>query len=107
MGEFCEWNQVYPIVLMVVAEDSQELFNLLVHPLRFPICLWVISRAKHRSDSQLFPEFMGELGHELRAPVRYYFGQKTMSVEYIILKEGGSLFCHYCFLARGDDDPLG
>ena len=92
---------------MVVAEDSQELFNLLVYPFRFPICLWMVSCAKHGSDSQLFPEFAGELGRELRASIRYYFGWKTVSVKYIILEEGCSFFRRYCFLARGDDDPLG
>ena len=66
VGEFCEWNQIYPIVLVVVAEDSQELFDLLVYPFRFPICLWVISRTECRSNSQLLPEFTGELGCELR-----------------------------------------
>ena len=92
---------------MVVAEDSQELFDLLVYPLHFPICLWMVSRAKRGSDSQLFPEFAGELGHELRASIRYYFCRKTVSVEYIILEEGYSFFHCYCFFARGDDDPLG
>ena len=107
VGEFCEQNQIYPIVLMVVAEDSQELFNLLVYPLCFPIYLWVVGCAKCGSDSQLLPEFMGELGHKLRTLVRYYFGRKTMSVEYIILKQGCGFLRHYCFLAKGDDDPLG
>ena len=107
VGEFCKWNQIRPIVLMIVAEDSQELFNLLVYPLHFPIRLWVVSCAECRSNSQLFPEFVGELGHELRTPIRYYFGWKTMSVEYVVLEKGCGLFHRYCFLARGDDDPLG
>ena len=106
VGEFCEWNQIYPIVLMVVAEDSQELFDLLVYLLRFPICEWVISCAECGSDSQLFPEFAGELSHKLRTSIQYYFGQKTVSVEYIILGRGCGLFYRDCFLARGDDDPL-
>ena len=79
----------------------------MVYPLRFPIRLWVVSCAQCRSDSQLFPEFAGELGCELRALIQYYFGQKTMSVEYVVLEEGCGFFRHYRFLARGDDDPLG
>ena len=67
----------------------------------------MVSRAERGSDSQLFPEFVGELGCELRASIQYYFGRKAMSVEYIVLEEGGSFFRHYCFPARGDDDPLG
>ena len=67
----------------------------------------MVSHAKCRSDSQLFPEFVGELGCELRASIRYYFGRETVSVEYIVLEEGCSFFCRYRFLARGDDDPLG
>ena len=92
---------------MVVAEDSQELLDFLVYPLRFPICLWVVSHAEHRGDSQLFPEFAGELGRKLRSSIRYYFGQEAVLVEYIILEKGCSFFRHYCFLARGYDDPLG
>ena len=67
----------------------------------------MISRTEHGSDSQLFPEFVGELCYELGASIRYYFGWETMSVEYIILEKGCGLFRHYRFLTRGDDNPLG
>ena len=67
----------------------------------------MVSRAKCGGDSQLFPEFMGELGCELRASIQYYFGQKTVSVEYIVLEEGCGFLHHYSFSARGDDDSLG
>ena len=67
----------------------------------------MISRAERGSDSQLFPEFVGKLGRGLRTSIRYYFGRKTVSIEYIVLEEGCSLFRRYHFFARGDDDPLG
>ena len=66
----------------------------------------MVSCTEHGSDSQLFPEFTGELGCEFGASIRYYFGRKTMSVEYIVLEEGCSFFRHYCFPAGGNDDPL-
>ena len=67
----------------------------------------MVSRAKCRSDPQLFPEFAGELGRELRASIRYYLSWKTVLIEYIVLEEHCGFFHHYRFLARGDNDPLG
>ena len=55
MGEFCEGNQVYPVILVVVAEYPQELFDLLINPFCFSVRLGMISRAKGRSNSQSFP----------------------------------------------------
>ena len=66
----------------------------------------MVSRAKCGSDSQLFPEFAGELGCELRISIRYYFGRKTVLVEYVVLEEGCGFFHRYHFPARGNDDPL-
>ena len=67
----------------------------------------MISHTECGSDSQLFPEFVGELCRELGASIRYYFGRETVLVEYIILEKGCGLFHHYRFLTRGDDNPLG
>jgi hypothetical protein len=39
VGEFSEWEKISPIVCLVVAEDSKELFNFLVDMFRFAIGL--------------------------------------------------------------------
>ena len=51
VGELCEREQVHPIVLVVIAKDLQELFDLSINLFHFSIGLGVISRAKGRCDS--------------------------------------------------------
>ena len=51
VGEFCEREQVHPVVLVVIAKDPQELFDLLIDPFCFSICLGMISHTEGRGDS--------------------------------------------------------
>ena len=44
VGEFGEWEEVGPIILLEVAEYSEELFNFLVDAFCFSICLRVEGR---------------------------------------------------------------
>ena len=41
IGELGQGQKVYPVVLIVIAEDSQKLLEGLVDSLCLSICLWV------------------------------------------------------------------
>ena len=53
--ELCEWEEFGPIVLLVVAVDSEVLFESLVRLLGLTISFWVITRGEMQGHSECFP----------------------------------------------------
>jgi hypothetical protein len=51
VGKFSKWEQVFPIVLLKVTEDMEELFDFLVYTFGFAICLWVKGCGERRFDA--------------------------------------------------------
>jgi len=51
-----KWEKFSPIVLLVVAVDSEILLECLVHPLGLTISFWVISRGEMQGHSECFSE---------------------------------------------------
>ena len=46
IGEFCKWKEHVPIVLLVVAEYSQVLFQGLISPFHLSVTFGVVSRGE-------------------------------------------------------------
>jgi hypothetical protein len=63
--EFCHGQEVCPVVLPLVYEESDVLFQLLVNTFRLAIRLRVISGRESRFDINEPIEFFGELCREL------------------------------------------
>ena len=49
--EFREWKKVVPIILLLVNEKSEELFQFLINPLRLSVSLRVIRGCGCQLDS--------------------------------------------------------
>ena len=39
MREFCKWEEVCPVILLVITKDSEILFDFLVDSFCFSVCL--------------------------------------------------------------------
>ena len=70
VGELCSWQELVPVVLLVIGEDADELFELLIDTLRLAVGLRVVSGGGGRFDPYKTPKFWGELPNELWASVR-------------------------------------
>ena len=58
-------DPVHPVVLVVVDVEPQALFQLLVHPLRLAISLWVVGCGGVVFNAQEFVKADHKLGLEL------------------------------------------
>ncbi len=67
--EFCERQPVGPIILSIVNEDSEILFDLLVNSFSLAIRLGMPGGRCVWRDVEQSVEFLHELGDELRASV--------------------------------------
>ena len=63
--ELREWEEFGPIVLLVVAVDSEILLECLVRPLGLTISFWVIARGEMQGHSECFSERAEEVRDEL------------------------------------------
>jgi len=68
-SKLCKWEEFSPIVLLVVAVDSEILLKCLVCPLGLTISFWVIARGEMQGHSKGFSEQAEEVGDELRTSV--------------------------------------
>jgi len=98
-SELCEWEEFGPIVLLVVAVDSEILFESLVHPLGLTISFWVIARGEMQGHSECFSERAEEVGDELQTSVGGDMGGYSMFGKHVHNKELGKL--------RGGDGVVG
>ena len=89
---------------MVVAENSEELFNFLVDSFHFTVRLGVKGNGEGLTDFELFPCFSHDLECELGASVQDDLLEKAHSLPDMIEIELGGLFCRDGFLTQCDDD---
>ena len=69
VGEFGKGKQVCPIVLLVVAEDAEELFDFLIYAFCFSVGLGVKSCRQCLVDMKFGPCFSHDFGGKLRTSV--------------------------------------
>jgi len=56
ISEFCKWEEVSPVVLLVVAIDAEALFQSLVSMLGLAITFRMVTRGKVQSDVESLSE---------------------------------------------------
>jgi len=90
-SELCKWEEFGPVVLLVVAVDSEILLKCLVCPLSLTISFWVITRGEMQGHSECFSEQAEEVGDELRTSVGGDMGGYSMFGKHMRDKELGKL----------------
>ena len=93
-----------PIVLLVVAENAEELFDFLVYAFCFTIGLGVESCRQGLIYVKLVPSFSHKFGSELWASIGDYVLWESCSSPNIIQVELSSFFCSDSFATGGDND---
>jgi len=98
-SELREWEEFGPIVLLVIAVDSEILLECLVRPLGLTISFWVITRGEMQGHSECFSKRAEEVGDKLRTSVGGDMGGYSMFGKHVRNKELGKL--------RGGDGVVG
>ena len=82
-------DPLIPVVLSLVDEKLEELFNLLVDMLSLAVSLRVIGCRCGNLDSEYLTECAHELGDELHSLVTNYFLWKAVKLPNIVAEELG------------------
>ena len=69
MGKFNKRKEICPVVLLVIAEYSEVLFNFLVDSFCFSICLGMESCGEGLIDPEFLPSFLHNLRSKLGSSV--------------------------------------
>src|SRR3979490_3034898 len=91
--EFAESEELLPIVLPLVHEESKELLQLLVNPFGLAICLWVICGRGCQLYTDEAIELAGEVSYKLRATVRDYDAWGTMVLPALAKEKASRSYC--------------
>ena len=95
-----------PIVLLIVTEDTKELFNFLIYAFRFTIGLGVESCKLGLVYIKFAPGFSHKFGGKLGTSVEDYMLWEFSSSPDVIQVELDSFFYSDRFVARGDDNSF-
>ena len=68
--EFAQGEEFIPVILSLVHEEAEELFELLVDPFGLAVRLWVVCSGRRELNTEKAVEFAGEICDELRASIR-------------------------------------
>ena len=96
-----------PVVLLIGAEDSEDLFEGLVDSLSLSVGFWVISGGEVEIHVQSFPQGTEEDGHELGATVGSNVSRYTMFREDVSNEEFGQAGGVHGICGRDEDALLG
>jgi hypothetical protein len=69
VGELGCQQELIPVVLFVAREDTDELFELLVDAFSLTVSLWMASGGGSGFNTNEAPQFVSELGDELRTMI--------------------------------------
>jgi len=69
VGEFCDWKERGPVVLLIVAVAAEVLFQHLVNAFGLAIAFQVISRSEVKFHVEGFTKSVEEMGDKFRAAV--------------------------------------
>src|SRR5215471_13265786 len=67
--EFRKWKELRPIVLLIIAIDTEVLFKGLIKSFGLPIAFWMITGGKMEFHVQRLTERTEEMRHEFGTPV--------------------------------------
>lgn len=88
--EFCEWEEVCPVVLPLVDEDLEVLLQLLVDSFSLAITLWVVGSGGGELNPKHSVEFPSEFGYKLWSAVRYDLARESMVFPDMLKEEASS-----------------
>jgi len=81
--EFCEWQEPDPVVLSLVGEESEILFQFLVDLFHLSISLKVVGCGGCQLNFKQPIEFPGEFHYELGTSIRDNFPRETMMFPHV------------------------
>src|SRR6266481_3235573 len=87
VGKLGYRDPLVPVILLLVDEEPEELFDLLVDMLSLVVTLRVIGCRCSNLDSKYLTESAHELGDELHSLVTNYFLQKAVKLPNIVAEE--------------------
>ena len=90
VGELGYQDPLIPVILSLVDEELEELFDLLVDMLSLAISLWVIGCRCGNLDSEYLTESTHEFGDELHSLVTNHFLWKTVKLPDIVTEKLGN-----------------
>ena len=67
--ELAQGEEFVPVILSLVHEEAEELFELLVDPFGLAVCLWVVCGRRRELNTEEAVEFAGEVRDELGASI--------------------------------------
>ena len=101
------FQPVRPVILLVIAIDTQYGFQRLICSFRLTVGLWMIGRADVLFDIQLVAELPEELGGEACVAIGDDFLRDAGIREGVISKQPRDFLTSHVFPARDQDDSLG
>jgi hypothetical protein len=102
VGELGTREEVLPVALLVVAEDTEILAEYLVDTLGLAIGLGVESGGHVGLDGEEGEEMAPEVGSEYLVAVRHNVGWQAVETIYVLEEEAGNVGCIGCGLG-GDE----
>ena len=96
-----------PVGLVMVDEYAQVLLDLLVYPLRLPICLWVVRRRRVALDAHQLVKVLHEPGLELGASIVDDLPGNPVQPEDVVSVDLSHAVCCQGCLGRDDVYLLG
>ena len=88
VGKLGDAEPVNPITLVMVDVETQVLLQLLVHPFRLTVCLWMVCCGHGGFNSQRLEQRPEQFRAELGSSVRDELFWDTILGEYVPLEPG-------------------
>ena len=88
--ELGEWEKVHPVILSLIDEKAEVLFQFLIDSLGLAIPLWVEGGRRSKFDAEHAVKLMSELGNKLWSSVRYDSAGQSMVSPDMLEEETGS-----------------
>ena len=91
--EFCQREEVCPVVLSLVDEYLKVLLQFLIDPFRLSVTLWVIGGGGRYLSPKYMVQLPSEFCYELRTSVRDYLAGYAMEFPNMLDKQPGCTCC--------------
>ena len=105
--ELCQGQQVSPVILPLVGEQSEILLQLLVNLFRLSVSLRMVGRSGCNLDSEHPVKLSGEFRNELRSTVGHYLPRYSVMPPDLLDKQMCSAGCRDCIEGRHEMGSFG
>ena len=99
VSKFCQWQQRFPVDLLIIDDTTQILLQNLVNPFRLSFCLWMKCRRKLDFYLQDLEQRLPKLGDKLKSSIRYNVMWKSMISIDVVNEKLRPVFTSDCLLA--------